>query len=340
MGRVTDGVDIDERIGRHPAHQAPLPRGQGPGRQRPQGRLLGAGEPVGRPLVRRPMVTLIGLEDPGGQVRLERGEGREGPAGQAIVLDVADARLDFALGACPVGGARPRLDVPVAAEGEEARVKDDRAGRAVPGEDQRAGVIDEQRPWEPAKVPEGGGDPLAPVVLPLGQEGAHEEAARAAQHGRQQVDPHALAADLDPLLAEIDLHLRAGGRLEAHRRQRGHALLAPAGGHGPLHGPGAHVHVLIGQEPPHDDRVARRRRVKQPYRLGPRVGIEPPAPRPHLPVGLDAAPQVAPDRVARDPERPGDPLGTQPRAPSVRTCRTTSGSIISPPVSGGATVPR
>jgi hypothetical protein len=95
-------------------------------------------------------------------------------------------------------------------------------------DDERTGVVAEHRARHAAEVTKRHRDPFAPVVLPLGEERFDEDPARVAQDGDEQVHAHERAADRYALLPEVDLHLRARRRLEAHACDRGgHALATP-----------------------------------------------------------------------------------------------------------------
>jgi transposase len=79
-------------------------------------------------------------------------------------------------------------------------------------------------------------------------EGAHVQAARVAERRYEQVDPDGLAADHHPLLAEVDLHLPAGRRLEPHGRPRLRRELPAQRCDRPLDRAQAHRDPVLGQQ--------------------------------------------------------------------------------------------
>ena len=168
-------------------------------------------------------------------MRLECGEALEGTASDGISLHVADARLGLALGPRPVRTASAWRDAPVGAEGAERRVHVHDARLGVAPDDQRARIVDEHRLRDAAEVQERTGEPLAPVVVPLAQKRPHVDPSRIAQHGDEEVDAHLSAADDHAPLAEVDLKLMAGRRLEAHRRHLGGAACLAMRRDRPLH---------------------------------------------------------------------------------------------------------
>jgi hypothetical protein len=107
-----------------------------------------------------------------------------------------------------------------------------------------------------AERPEGGGQALAPVVLPLAQRRAHEDPARVAEHRDEEVHLRALAADHDPLLAEVDLELRTRRRLEPHRRELRRASRLAVRLERALQRAQRHVDLALREQPLHDDGVA------------------------------------------------------------------------------------
>ena len=65
--------------------------------------------------------------------------------------------------------------------------------------------------------------------------------------------PH--AGDLDPPLAEVDLHLVTGRRLEPHGRELGGALGLAMRREHTLQCPQRHLDVLLGEQSLHDHAV-------------------------------------------------------------------------------------
>ena len=103
---ITDRIDINKAICVHATFQPTSADGQGTRRQRPQGHALVALEANGGPLSGGAVDPLIGdLDQPGGQVTFQVGEGDERSSGQGIVLDVADAAFDLPLGPRATGTA-------------------------------------------------------------------------------------------------------------------------------------------------------------------------------------------------------------------------------------------
>lgn len=97
----------------------------------------------------------------------QRSERVELEVGEPIALHVLDARFGLAFRAGSIRGARARLYVPVATAREVRRLKDHRASRTITPDDQRPRVVTENRARHAAEMRERGGDPFAPIVLPL-----------------------------------------------------------------------------------------------------------------------------------------------------------------------------
>lgn len=76
-------------------------------------------------------------------------------------------------------------------------------------QDQGAGIVEQHLARHAAERLEGALQSGKPVLLPLVAEGAHVQAARVAERRHEQRHPGGHAADLDPPLAEVDLHLLA-----------------------------------------------------------------------------------------------------------------------------------
>ncbi len=79
------------------------------------------------------------------------------------------------------------------------------------------------------------GDPFAPIVAALGQEGLHEDPPRVAQHGDEEMDDDGALADAHSLLPEVHLHLVPRRRLVPHGRQLQRAELPAPRRHDLLH---------------------------------------------------------------------------------------------------------
>ncbi len=188
---------------------------------RAQDRRLGSREALDRLLAGGAVDVPVGdLAHPPAEMRFQRRPAEERVPGDRIALDVADAALVLALRARPVRGAGPRPEAPVIGEGREPLVEADLARRCVVMIDQRPGVVEQHLARHPAEVPERRLDAVEPGRLPVVAEGLDEYPARIAQRRHEQVDPHALAGDRHPRLAEVDLQLMTGRRLEAQRRPR------------------------------------------------------------------------------------------------------------------------
>lgn len=85
---------------------------------------------------------------------------------------------------------------------------------------QGPGVVDQNLPWDPAKVPEGPFHALEPGTPTLVTEGPHITAPRVPEGGHKDRHPPDLPANLQAPAAEVDLHLLTRGRFKAHRGQR------------------------------------------------------------------------------------------------------------------------
>lgn len=187
--------------------------------------------------MRRAVDTLISLLHPLGQVLLERGERREGAAGQGIALHKLDAGLDFAFRAGAIWRAGARLHVPVATERQVAGMKRHGPRRAIATADQRSRIVAEHREHHAAEMHERRRDALPPIILALVQKCFDEGATGITEDGDQQKHRDGRAGDSHALLAKVDLHLRARRRFHAHRRDIRRALRLPDGRHRTLHCP-------------------------------------------------------------------------------------------------------
>jgi hypothetical protein len=85
---------------------------------------------------------------------------------------------------------------------------------------QRPRVVHERLLRNAPEVRERRLDPVEPRRLPLVPERLNEDPTRIAERRHEQIDPHALAADLDPQLAKVDLKLPPRRRLEPHAGPR------------------------------------------------------------------------------------------------------------------------
>src|SRR6516225_131430 len=187
----------------------------------PPGNAVGVGVALDRCFTSGAMDAGVGdLAHPPGKMRLQFRPAGELMAGNRIVLDVADAALVLALGACPVRCASPRREAPITGKGAEPWVEGDLAGNRVVAVDQGPGIVEEHFLRHAAEVAKRRLDAVKPNRLPLMPEGAHEEASRIAKRGDEQVEPQPLAADRRPCLTKVDLQLMPRRRLETQRRPR------------------------------------------------------------------------------------------------------------------------
>jgi hypothetical protein len=306
---VVVGVHVHAAVVLHPPHQlAHLPerRLAARGAERPR---LVAPEARDRRLARRAVHAPVRhLARPPDQMDLQRRPAREAAARDGVALDVAHAPLVLALGPGAERRTRHRSHVPVAGEGVEARVEHHLPRARVVALDQRTGVVEQHLRGQPAEMAERALDTLEPGRLPLVPEGADVDPARVAQRGDEQVDPNPLHAERHPALAEVDLHLPARRRLEAHRGQRLRREFAPQGRHGALDRAQADLDAQLGRQLlAHHVRVApvaaqalgQPRPVPGQRPRPPRRAARPPAPRGEVALhGLAAAAQLG-----RDPPR-------------------------------------
>src|SRR6185436_1987682 len=116
---------------------------------------------------------------------------------------------------------------------------------------------------------------LAPIVLPLGQRGFDEEAARVRKNRDEEENLHQRARDGHALLAEVDLHLVAGRRLEAHRCELGRASSLAMGSDRALDRAHARSHALLGQEVGHDNGIALSSTIEELDGRSPRFVVQP-----------------------------------------------------------------
>ena len=84
--------------------------------------------------------------------------------------------------------------------------------------DQRLRIIDQNFRRNAPEPQERAFHPFEPVRLALPLRGPDMHPARIAKCPDKHMNPHPLAADPDPRIAEVDLHLMTGSRLEADRR--------------------------------------------------------------------------------------------------------------------------
>ncbi len=166
---------------------------------------------------------------------LERGKRREGAARQRVTLHELHPGLDLAFGARAIRCAGARLHVPVATEGQVAWMECHGAGRPIAPAHQRRALSPSTVSTHAAEVHEGRGDALTPIVLALVEKRFHEGASGITEDRDQQKDRDGGARDGHPLLPEINLHLRARGRFDAHRRDIGGPLRLANRRDGALH---------------------------------------------------------------------------------------------------------
>jgi hypothetical protein len=128
------------------------------------------------------------LDHPVGKVNskfLERGERS---TCKGIMLDVANAPFDLALGTGAPWAAGLRYQAAVSAKCLESWVPNHFAGLAIVRGHQWRGVIAEDLLSEAAEMLEGPLQALQPVVLPLSEEGSAKEPPRVAEHRRHEVN--------------------------------------------------------------------------------------------------------------------------------------------------------
>ncbi len=147
--------------------------------------------------------------------------------------------------------------------------------------DQRPRVVDERLLRNAAEVRERSFEAVEPRRLPFVPERLHEDPPRIAERRHEQMDPHGLAAHIDPRLAEVDLKLPPRRRLEPHAGPRLRPQRLAKTRHRPL------------------DRAQRYRHTKLARQVLPHhVGVAPMAPEPLL----DKIPE--PVQRLRAPRRP------------------------------------
>ena len=249
---------------------------------------------------------------PARQVRLQRRPALEGVTGDGVLLDVTHPVLGLALGAGAKRGAGPDPDVPVPAERLEAAVEPDLARLRIVRVHERLGVVDQQRPHPPAEMGKGRLDAGKPGTLAFVPQRAGEAPPRVAQRCHKQEHPHRLAADHHAHLPEVDLHLLTRRRLEADRRPaRRLQFLAE-----PPARPFDRAQARLDPQLPAQlltDHVAVAPVLQEALPQPRRVAVQHTAAL-RLPVGHRAARgQITPYRIARNPQRPGDPLRSPTR---------------------------
>lgn len=98
---------------------------------------------------------------------------------------------------------------------------------AIFTDDESIGAINENPLRDSAECSKRASEALAPIVLALTQRSAHEDATRLTEDCDEQVHLCSRSGDLDPFLAEVDLHLVTWRSLKSNRRElRGTLCLA------------------------------------------------------------------------------------------------------------------
>src|SRR6478672_7334910 len=103
---------------------------------------------------------------------------------------------------------------------------------------------------------EGGGEALAPIILPLVEKGFDEQSARVTEDRDEEKDAHPLARDPNALLAKIDLQLIARRALDTDRRELRRTPRSANVCHRALNRPHADIRAAVFQEPLDDDGIA------------------------------------------------------------------------------------
>ncbi len=305
---VANRVDIDEAIGRDTPTDPPLANRHRNRGKRQQCRPLLSLEAIAWAVERGAVDALICVDEPALEMSLERGEASEREPGNRIFLYVADARLGLAFRASAVRATRSHVDAPVFAECRKGRVHAGGAALAILADNECSSAIDQDLAGHSSERAEGACESLAPIVLPLTQRRAHEDPARVAEHRDEQVHFDASAADHDPLLAEVDLHLMSRCSLETHRRHLGCALRVPMRCECPLQRTQRNLNVLLCEQSLHDYAVSSCRSVEQRHRYVALHSVERPRARSRLRLGVSAA-QISLHAIASDAELASDPLG-------------------------------
>ncbi len=189
--------------------------------QRPQRRGLAPLEPLERRLAGRAVDPNIrDLACPGRKMRLEGRPARKAPAGDRVALDVADAALVLALGACSIRRAGPRPEAPVLGESVQPGVEPYLARRCVVSLDQGPRIVEQHLLGRAAERRERALDAGKPALLRLAATRPHMQPPRETECRHEQGGPYRHTADQNPTLAEVDLQLPPRRRLEPHRRAR------------------------------------------------------------------------------------------------------------------------
>ena len=167
----------------------------------------------------RAVFALVGdLARPPVQMRLERRPALKPAPGDRVLLDVADSAFVLPFRARSIGSTGPRLEAPVPGEGMQPRVKPHLARHRVMVLDKSLRIIDQDFRRNAPEPQECALQPFEPVGLALPLRGPDMHPARIAKRPDKHMDPHPLAADPNTGIAEVDLHLMTGRRLEADCR--------------------------------------------------------------------------------------------------------------------------
>jgi hypothetical protein len=164
---------------------------------------------------------------------------------QGIAFGVTHASFHLALGSGPIGAAGSGFHAPVEAEGFELGMK----FRAVtlPAEDQGFGVVHHTFLGHTPEMAQRSLQALQPVTLPKGGIDLGEGSSAIPQRCHEHERLHPLPGHLDPLLAEVDLHLMARVRLESEGGPILVQRLVPERRYEPFHRAQAHLNATVRQ---------------------------------------------------------------------------------------------
>ena len=182
---------------------------------------------------------------PGVEMPLHLRPGRKAAPRDRIPLHVADAPLVLALRSRAIRRTGADPEPPMLGEGMKPRVQHHLPTRCIMVQDQRACVVEQHLPRNPAEGLKRAFQAREPAVLLLVSESANMKTARIAERRHEKEDLRRHPADLHAPLAKIDLQLIARLRLEPDRRTRLRHKLTPQRRHRPLDRSQTHPDVLL-----------------------------------------------------------------------------------------------